>query len=135
MLLTDSSGSIPGMTQRIRPYRSLDRDKARDAIVERARETIRERKLLSKDVVIPEAPKGVAMTDDAIEARQVVIQAIRDRAKSRNIDSDKIRKTYRPMRQKMFERLCRPGEEGSFSLDRALQIAAAVGLKVKVIVT
>lgn len=123
------------MTQRIRPYRSLDRDKARDAIVERARETIRERKLTSRDIVIPDAQKGVVMTEDQVEARDIVIQAIRDRAKSRRISSDDIRKSYRPMRQKMFERLCRPGEEGSFSLDRALQIAAAVGLKVRVVVS
>lgn len=113
-----------------RPYCSFDYDTCRDAILDACRDRSDADKLQSGSIVLPIAPKEIETTPDSNGAKAVVIKAIRDFAAKRGMTADEVRKRYRPMRQKTWERFNREGEEEGFSLMRTFQIADAIGVRI-----
>lgn len=113
-----------------RPFRSEDYDACRDAILDACRDRATADCLVSRQVILPIAPKEIETTRDSDAAKAVVIQAIAAFAEKRGMSADDVRKRYRPMRQKIWERFCREGEEYRFSLMRTFQIADALGVRI-----
>lgn len=113
-----------------RPFRSVDHDACRDAILDACRDRAQADGLESRGIVLPIAPKEIETTPDSDAAKAVLIRAISAFATKRGLTHEEVRKRYRGMRQKTWERFNREGEEHSFSLMRTFQIADAIGVKI-----
>ena len=113
-----------------RPFRSEDYDACRDAILDACRDRAAADRVSSRDIVLPEAPKEIETTPDSDAAKAAMIRAIATFAEKLGLTHADVRRRYRPMRQKAWERFNREGEEYRFSLMRTFQIADALGVRI-----
>lgn len=119
--------------QKTDAFKSSLSDPIRDAILERClRETLKPG-ARREDILIPETPDKWGRTADGLAMRNAVLErciAVSDEA---GIDSVAIRKGYAHMRLAQWQEL-RRREWDNISLPKALLIAEALKLKVRVVV-